>query len=287
MTTHHSQASLTAQQALTNARRIVVKIGTESIISNGNVAMTWLMNLAEDVALLKSFGKEVILVSSGAIGLGRGETGLHIDPSIPTKDLPLRTQQIASTIGQTRLMAAYRQALSHYGLIEQQILITRDVVDNDVQVANLRAACLQQDGDDVYMMARVPVINEDDALATEEITFGDNDGLSATVTELFQADLLTILSKQKGLFTDNPDINPHATLIPYVPDVSSVMGLANDHLNGLSRGGMVSKLRATYQAAASGATVILAQGMGEHHPLARLLRGDPTFPSTVFAPIAK
>jgi glutamate 5-kinase len=130
-------------------------------------------------------------------------------------------------------------------------------------------------------------MNENDALATEEITFGDNDQLGAMVTGLLKADLYILLSKQEGLFTDNPASNPTAKHLPIAPSEEIANGFINDDLNGISRGGMKSKLKASFNAAASGAHVIMARGQGIIHCLRNLASNDPTYRSTVFLPSYK
>lgn len=273
----------TAPKILEDAKRIVIKIGTESIISNGKVDTLWLLALAADVAVLKSQGKQVFIVSSGAIGLGRGSLNIH--PDIPTKDLPLRVQQVASCEGQPLLMDAYRDSLGQFGLRAPQILLTRDMVDNPQQVQNLLNVLLNHD-DDVLpsMRSGVPIINENDALATEDITFGDNDGLAAIVAKLVGADALVLLSKETGLYTDNPNKNADAKFLPYVPDVRRAFEFAHDDLNGFSRGGMNSKLKAAQMATDAGIPVILARGMGVSHAVGQLMDAQSGFQSTVFAP---
>lgn len=281
MTTHHP----TASQILKQAKRIVIKIGTESIIQGGHVHKEWLAALADDIAALKSTGKEVFIVSSGAIGLGRGI--LKIDPRIATKDLSMDIKQKAACAGQPLLMLAYIKALAKLNLIATQILITRDVPDNPKQVANLRNVFLTKADDSDTIKSLVPIINEDDALATEEITFGDNDGLAAVVAKIVDADALVLLSKEDGLMTDNPNKNPNAKLIPFVPDVREAFQYVNDDINGLSRGGKRSKLMATQVANEAGIPVILARGQYAYNPLRHLILEDGNFPSTVFAPLPR
>jgi len=266
-----------------SSKRIVIKIGTESIIKDGKVDIEWLNAFAEDIADLKAKGKEVFVVTSGAIGLGRGL--LNIDPSIPTKDLPVRIQQKLATTGQIDLMFAYSQAFARAGLRPQQVLLTADVVENQKQILNLRNTCLTDETDSAEFLSLVPVMNEDDALATEEITFGDNDGLGAIVTKLLNADLYILFSKLEGLYTDNPHINPDARHISYASDKDEALSYVNDDINGISRGGMKSKVTAAFNAAAEGAHAILAKGQNVIHCLRHLVDGNPTYKSTVFAPL--
>lgn len=272
------------QAIIDRAERIVVKVGSETIIKGGEIDKEWLEAFAKDIAVLKRRGKDVFVVTSGAIALGRGV--LKIDPRIPTKDLPLRTQQIASTVGQPRLMWAYYQACGNVDLIPQQLLLTSDILQNEQQLANLKNTVLSQADDCGEFRKLLPVFNEDDALVTDEIKFGDNDGLGAIVTEITQSGLYIIFSKPEGLFTDDPERNPKAEFVSFVPDVRAAFRLANDNLNGLSRGGMTSKLEAARRANESGAYAIIAKGQGIPHCLKNLIDGTEGFRSTVCAPIA-
>lgn len=275
------RTKLTPKDIIDKSKRIVIKVGTESIIKNGKVDTEWLNAFAEDIAVLKAQGKEVFVVTSGAIGLGRGL--LNVDPSIPTKDLPLRILQKCSTVGQIALMAAYWQSFESAGLVPQQILLTGDVVENEKQILNLRNTCLTDTSDSKEFQNLIPVMNEDDALATEEITFGDNDGLGAIATKLLNADLYILFSKLTGLFTDNPALNPNARHIPHITDEAEANSYVNDDLNGISRGGMRTKVKACFNAAANGAVSILAQAQNIPHCLLKLMTGEPDYKSTVFS----
>jgi glutamate 5-kinase len=275
------RTKLVPKDIIDKSKRIVIKVGTESITKDGKVDFEWLNAFAEDIAILKSKGKEVFVVTSGAIALGRGL--LNIDPTIPTKNLPVRIQQKLATAGQIDLMAAYSQAFAKAGLRPQQVLLTADVVENQKQIQNLRNTCLTDPSDDAYFQSLVPVMNEDDALATEEITFGDNDGLGAIVTRLLNADLYILFSKLTGLFTDNPAKNPNARHIPYITDEVEANRYVNDDINGISRGGMKTKVMACFNAVANGAIAILAQAQNVPHCLFKLMTGEPDYKSTVFS----
>lgn len=274
---------LTPRDIIDSSKRIVIKIGTESLIKDGQVDTEWVDAFIEDVINLRKQEKEIFVVTSGAIGLARGLAG--IPAHIPTKDLPLDEQQKLSTVGQIALMQAYWLPLQKHGFFPQQILLTSDVVDNKKQVQNLRNTAWLKAGSYPFFEKIIPFFNEDDALATEEITFGDNDGLGAIVTKLLEADAYILLSKEDGLLTDNPKKNPNARLIPFVADASEAFRFANDDINGLSRGGMRSKLKAAFNASAAGAHVILAKGQGVIHCLRKLSGNEDGYQSTVFAPL--
>lgn len=277
------RTQLTPKDIIDNSKRIVIKLGTETIIKDGKVDFEWLNAFAEDIADLKKQGKEVFVVTSGAIGLGRGL--MNVDPTIPTKNLPLRIQQKLATTGQIDLILAYRQAFDLVGLRAQQVLLAADVVEKEKQILNLKNTCFTDETDSQEFLSLVPVINENDALATEEITFGDNDNLGATVTALLNADTYIILSKQEGLYTDNPAINPNARHFAYSPSEEEAYSYVNDDINGISRGGMKSKLKAAFNARAAGAYVIMAKGQGVIHCVRQLAGNDPIYcKSTTFIP---
>ncbi|MBP9050089.1 MAG: glutamate 5-kinase [Alphaproteobacteria bacterium] len=285
---------MTPQAILGSSQRIVLKIGTETIIKNGSVHTEWLNSFAEGIAALKQRGKEVIVVTSGAIGLGRGK--LDIDPTVATKDLPMPVRQQAAMVGQTSLMLAFSQALERQDLLVGQVLLTADVTEHFEQVANLRNACLSSL--DKSLSPRViPVVNENDTIATSEIAYGDNDRLGAIVANLLDADTFVLFSDVDGLYNDNPKRNPAARFIPHVEHLGIVWQYANDDLDGISRGGMMSKLRAIEHATLQrrsyvsgkppfkqGATSIIAKGKDSIGCLQALMSsdGEETTRCTVF-----
>lgn len=287
---------MTPQAILGSSRRIVLKIGTETIIKDGRVHTEWLNSFAEGIAALKQQEKEVIVVTSGAIGLGRGKLG--IDPTIATKDLPMPVKQQAAMVGQTSLMLAFSQALERQDLLVGQVLLTANVTEHFEQVANLRNACLSSL--DKSLSPRViPVVNENDTIATSEIAYGDNDRLGAIVTNLLDADTFVLFSDIDGLYDDNPKRNPSARFIPHVEHLNTVWLYANDDMDGISRGGMMSKLRAIGDTIlprrnhvhgghphVKGATAILARGKDSIGCLQALMsdNGEKTARCTIFTP---
>ena len=249
---------------LAGVRRVVVKIGSSLIASkNHGLNPQRLEAYAEEVANLTKAGYEVLIVSSGAIVSGLEKLGLRDKP----KSLP--EKQAAAAVGQSRLMWAYEKSFEAKGLKVAQVLLTRDDLTDRRRFLNSRntlAALLD--------LGVIPVINENDTVAVEEIRFGDNDNLAGLVTHLMDAHLLIILSDVEGLYTEDPRLNPQATLIPIVkaitPEIESRAGAASG-LEGI--GGMASKIQTAKRVAAYGVATVIASGK-EPDILARILRGE-------------
>lgn len=232
---------------------IVVKLGTSSLTSGtSKISPPFLVELARQVTQLHSDGHQVILVSSGAIAAGREKLGF---PQLP-KDLPAK--QMLSAIGQPRLMAIYEQVFGLYGLTLAQVLLTRtDLADRRryLNARNTLTALLSH--------GAIPIINENDTVATEEIRVGDNDNLSALIANVVEADLLILLTDQLGLFTADPRNNPDAKLVEEIstPEIpQEIWEAASGSGTKLGTGGMVTKLQAADLARRSGTTVVIAQG---------------------------
>lgn len=265
----------TAQDILSNAQRIVVKIGTETITKNGQIDTEFLTALAEDVAVLKAQGKEVFIVTSGAIALGR--VPLKINPQTPTSDLPMDVKQKASGVGQIILINSFLQAFMQQDLLAQQILLAKDDIDNPERLQNLRQASYicEYNGSQVHNI--VPIYNEDDALVTKEISFGDNDGLGAHLAVALKADAYIMLSDIDGLHEKNPKFcadGEHNPLIPHVVDLQAAFSHANDNLNGLSKGGMQSKGNASRITTEARIPALITLGKNNPHVLAKLASGQ-------------
>lgn len=249
---------------LAGVRRVVVKIGSSLIASKDHgLNPQRLEAYAEEVADLTKAGYEILLVSSGAIISGLEKLGLRDKP----KSLP--EKQAAAAVGQSRLMWAYEKSFEAKGLKVAQVLLTRDDLTDRKRFLNSRntlAALLKMDV--------IPIINENDTVAVEEIRFGDNDNLAGLVTHLMDAHLLIILSDVEGLYTEDPRLNPQATLIPIVkaitPEIESRAGAASG-LEGI--GGMASKIQTAKRVAAYGVATVIASGK-EPDILARILRGE-------------
>jgi glutamate 5-kinase len=233
------------------ARRIVVKTGSALIADGGAARTEWLARLASDIADLRARGKQVILVSSGAVALGRVDLG---SPS-PAR---LEQKQAAAAIGQPRLMSAMAGAFSPHGITVGQALLTLSDTEIRRRWLNARATL-----DTLLDAGIVPVINENDTVATDEIRYGDNDRLAARVAQMMGADLLVLLSDIDGLYTADPNSDPSATHIPVLTSLSAehdAMATGANQTAGMGSGGMVTKLAAARIAHAAGCSTIITRG---------------------------
>ena len=237
---------------LQNARRLVVKIGSSILVdeAKGEVRRDWLEALTNDVARLHKGGCEVVLVSSGAIRLGR----THL--KLPAGVLKLEESQAAAATGQIRLAQAYQEALARHGITVAQLLLTLHDSEERRRYLNARQTMATLLG-----LGAIPVINENDTVATDEIRFGDNDRLGARVAEMISADTLVLLSDIDGLYTGDPRSDTSAKFIPEIreitPEIESMAGAA---ASVLSNGGMVTKLMAGRIAMAAGCRMAIADG---------------------------
>ncbi|WP_321505878.1 glutamate 5-kinase [Breoghania sp.] len=249
-------------QSLGGYGRIVVKIGSSLLVEKNKLKRDWLESLADDLADLSRAGVEIIVVSSGAIALGRGVLGL------PSGALKLEEGQAAAAVGQIELAQAYEEIFAARGMITGQVLLTLRDTEQRRRYLNARATV----GTLVRLKA-VPVINENDTVATTEIRYGDNDRLAARVATMISADCLVLLSDIDGLYTAPPADNPLAAHIPLVeritPEIESMAGVAASEL---SRGGMKTKIEAGKIATESGTTMVIASGK-RLHPLRAIDEG--------------
>lgn len=240
---------------IAKARRIVVKVGSALLVdgASGRLNRAWLETLADDLARLRKRGQEVILVSSGAIALGRRTLGLA------SGELKLEESQAAAAVGQIRLAHAYKELLDARNLPVAQILLTLEDSEQRRRYLNARATLKT-----LLSLGAIPVINENDTVATSEIRYGDNDRLAARVAQMTGADCLVLLSDVDGLYTADPNKDPGAQLLPRIaritPEVEALAGVSS---SGLGRGGMVTKLLAAKIAVAAGCHMCIAAG---HHP---------------------
>lgn len=247
-------------------QRLVIKVGTSTLTGGSKcLAPPRLVEIARQVAQLRAAGCEVLVVSSGAMAAGRERLGF---PQLP-KDMPAK--QMLAAVGQLRLMALYEQIFSLYNLLIAQVLLTRADLADRRRYLNARTTLTA-----LLMQGIVPVINENDTVATEEIRVGDNDNLSALVANVVDADLLILLTDQAGLFTANPRTDPAAQLItditaPEIPP--EVWAAAGGVAGSLGTGGMLTKLQAADLARRSGTTVVIASG-SEPDALGRLAAGE-------------
>ena len=251
-------------RSLARVKRLVVKIGSLLLVdpANGRLRTEWLKALAEDLARVRARGQEAVVVSSGAIALGRGLIGL------PGGPLRLEDSQAAAAAGQIRLAHAYQEALAGHDVSVAQILLTIGDTEERRRYLNARSTINR-----LLQHGAIPVINENDTVATTEIRFGDNDRLAARVAQMVDADCLVLLSDIDGLYTADPETDPAAALIPEVtaigPEIEACAGKLRP---GYSSGGMVTKLQAAKIALGAGCHMVIADGK-PRHPLARIENG--------------
>ena len=254
----------TARPEWSKARRIVVKIGSALLAdrSTGALKAEWLASLLDDVAALAKDGREIVLVSSGAIALGRHTLGL------PKGALPLEQSQAAASVGQISLAAAYQAMCAARGLTAAQILLTLGDTEERRRYLNAR-----QTIETLLALGAIPVVNENDTVATAEIRYGDNDRLSARVASMVCADCLVLLSDIDGLYTAPPALDPNARHIPLVTAITSeIEGMAGDAGTELSKGGMKTKVEAGKIALAAGTNMVITTGK-VMHPLRAIGEG--------------
>ncbi len=262
---------MTAAARLSAARRLVVKIGSALLVGgDGAPRAAWLAGLAADIADLAREGRQALVVSSGAIALGRGQLGLG------SGALPLEQAQAAAAVGQQRLAAAWTAALGAEGLTAAQVLLTLEDTQNRRRYLNGRATLKTLLG-----LGAVPVVNENDTVATDEIRYGDNDRLAARVALMAGADLLVLLSDVDGLYTANPRTDRSARHIPEVARITpEIEAMAGDAGSGLARGGMRTKVLAAKTAMAGGCAMAVMLG-AQDRPLSALAKGAR---ATLFRP---
>jgi glutamate 5-kinase len=246
-----------------SCRRMVVKVGSTLLVdqASGQLRRDWIDSLADDIAEARKSGREIIVVSSGAVALGRNRIGLT------SKSLRLEEKQAAAAAGQPSLMLAWQSALERHDINVAQVLLTLSDTEERRRHLNARGTL-----ETLLRLKAVPIINENDTVATEEIRFGDNDRLAARVAQMAGADTLVLLSDIDGLYSADPKRDPHAALIPEVheitPAIEQAAGLAAP---GYGSGGMVTKLMAARIALNSGCRMLIALGTSLH-PLAKAER---------------
>lgn len=231
--------------------RLVIKIGTSTLAHpTGHLNIRRVEELCKTISDIKNAGHEVIIVSSGAIGMGTGKLGLRERPS----DIP--SKQAAAAVGQCELMYTYDKLLGEYHHTVAQLLITGDDIANDARHANFSNTLHR-----LLEFGAIPIINENDTVATDEIVIGDNDTLAAIVSESIRADKLILLSDIDGLYTEDPHTNPDAQLIRFANKVDDAMlSLAGDTSGTLGTGGMVTKLQAARICLSCGCDMIITNG---------------------------
>jgi len=257
-------AAVSGPSRLAAARRVVVKIGSALLVdgASGQVSRAWLDALADDIVGLRERGQEVVLVSSGAIALGRRELGLA-----PGR-LRLEESQAAAAVGQIRLAHAWKEVLEARGVTVAQVLLTLGDTEQRRRYLNARNTLTA-----LLRLGAVPVINENDTVATAEIRYGDNDRLAARVAQMVSADCLMLLSDVDGLYTADPTRVPEAEFIPEVPRITAeIEGMAGGSASDVGSGGMATKVMAARIAVAAGCHLCIAAGR-ELHPLRRVESG--------------
>jgi glutamate 5-kinase len=256
---------LLRQEIAALATTIVVKVGTRVLTRrDGQLDQQRIEQLADQVHNVISTGRKVVLVSSGAVGAGMGRLGLTSRPT------DLAHLQAVAAIGQSSLVEAYERSLHKHGHHAAQVLLTADDLEHRLRYLNARNTLLT-----LLELGAVPIINENDTVSVEELqtTFGDNDRLAAIVTNLIRAPLLVLLSDVEGLFDGDPH-KPGSRVIPTVEQLdASITGLVRDHLGGVSKGGMASKLEAARLATTGGENVIIASG-ATPDVLPRIIAGE-------------
>lgn len=253
------------REYLKDKKRIVIKIGTSSLThrETGRLNLRKLEVLVREIGDLHNQGKDVVLVSSGAIGVGAAALGMNGKPA------ELEKKQACAAVGQARLMMIYQKLFSEYNQMAAQILMTKNTM-----VDNLNRKNAKNTFEELLKMGTIPIVNENDSVSTYEIQFGDNDTLSAVVAALIGADLLILLSDIDGLFTDDPNKNPNAEFIDVVENLDSHflnMGKASTG-SKVGTGGMATKLTAAEIATAAGTDMVIANGE-DFHVIHKIIEG--------------
>lgn len=253
------------REHLKDKKRIVIKIGTSSLThpETGRLNLRKLEVLVRELSDLHNQGKDVVLVSSGAIGVGAAALGMDGKPA------ELKKKQACAAVGQARLMMIYQKLFSEYNQTAAQILMTKNTMVNNLNRKNAKNTF-----EELLKLGAIPIVNENDSISTYEIQFGDNDTLSAVVAALIGADLLILLSDIDGLFTDDPNTNPDARFIDVVEHLDKNllnMGKASTG-SKVGTGGMATKLTAAEIATAAGADMVIANG-GDFHMIHKIVEG--------------
>ena len=250
-----------AGQRLSDSKRLVIKIGSSLLIddASGQLRTDWLDALADDVAAARAAGQEIVIVSSGTIAAGRHRLGLR------GARLRLEEKQAAAAAGQIRLAHAYEESLARHGIIVAQVLLSLEDTERRARHINARNTMVA-----LLRFGAVPIINENDTVATEEIRVGDNDRLAARVAQMISADTLVLMTDIDGLYTTDPRHDPAAEPIPVVreitPEIEAMAGAAPISANpaGMGSGGMITKLQAARIALNAGCRMVIVDGRQPH-----------------------
>lgn len=264
-----------AQDLLSLSKRIVIKVGSALLcdIQTGTIKASWVQALVDDVMALRGQGKDVIIVSSGGVALGRKALGIDTGAAPSSISLPLK--QASSAIGQYHMYDSYTRSFAAHGVHTAQILLTLSETENRRLHLNARETLSVLLDKNV-----VPIINENDVISTAEIRFGDNDRLAVRVAQMMDADAVILLSTIDGLYTANPHEDPQAQHIAIVDSITDEhIAMAGDAVPGLSTGGMKSKMQAAISAVDTGVTLCITDGQSLN-PLKAL--GEGAIKSTIF-----
>lgn len=253
---------MNARELLKDKKKIVIKVGSSSLIhgETGNLNLIKLEKLVRELCDIRNQGKDVVLVTSGAIGVGKSALGLKSRPE------KISMKQACAAVGQAKLMMTYQKLFGEYNQNTAQILMTKNTVTNNLSRMNAKNTF-----DELLGMEVIPIVNENDTVSTYEMQFGENDTLSAIVASLIGADLLILLSDIDGLFTDDPNTNPDAKFIDCVERLDDTfMDMAKGSSgSNVGTGGMATKLQAAKIATESGVDMLIANGedMGVIHKI--------------------
>lgn len=255
------------RERLKDKKRIVIKIGSSSLThaGTGKLDLLKLEKLVRIISDIRNQGKDVILVSSGAIAVGRNKMHFSLDKA-PT----LTEKQAFAAIGQAQLMMIYQKLFAEYGQTAAQVLMTKFTITNNLSRKNA-----ENTFNELLKLGAIPIVNENDTVATYEIEFGDNDRLSAMVSAIVKADLLILLSDIDGLFTDDPNNNPDAGFVDTVPEITEEfvnMGKESSG-SGIGTGGMSAKIAAAKIATDSGADMVISNG-NDLNNIYRIIAGE-------------
>ena len=253
---------MSSTPTLAKAKRIVIKIGSSLIAESARARTSWLATMAADIAALHAAGKEIILVSSGAVALGRPHVGLG------TERLSLEEKQAAAAAGQPLLIQAWQQAFAKHDIHVAQLLLTLEDSERRRRYLNARGTFTT-----LLSHKLIPIVNENDSVATAELKFGDNDRLAARVAVMLGADVLVLFSDIDGLYDKNPALHADAKHIALVDALTpNIMAMGGEAATALSNGGMKTKLDAAQIVTASGCHMVIAKG-NEKHALSALSEG--------------
>ncbi len=266
-----NQQNLQYRQELKKRKRIVIKIGSSSLIhpETGRLDYHRIDHLAKELADLKNRGKDVILVSSGATAVGR-EVLREDKSTMQPGGARMSRKQACASIGQARLMMTYQKAFDEYNQLTGQVLMTKTTIVNPTSKENLEGTI-----EELLSLQVIPIVNENDVVATLEYQLGDNDSLSAMVASILKADLLILLSDVDGLYTDDPRSNENASFIPFVPHLTEeIMQMGKGSTgSGVGTGGMNTKLHAAQMATATGCDMVIANTKNGVGVIADIIEG--------------